>query len=144
VRKIKLLKSWLLLTSVFYLLVFTAIVAFAAGGNIIKVDNSEVGVEFNNKIGQIDEFNLLEKEITIDDSPYALTEKTEYLSIEKRPIDSSRFMVGSKVIYNISDSREVMYLQLTEDDGKTDTKSSTAPLPSRDTEIFLDDGIYKN
>jgi hypothetical protein len=144
VKKIKLLKSWLLVTSVFYLSVFSAIEIFAAGGNIIKIDNSGVGIEFNNKKGLIDEFNLLEKEIIIDDSLYALSENTEYLSKERRSIDSSRFMVGSKVIYNISHSREVIYLQLTEEDDDTETKSEIAPLQSSNTEIYIDDGIYKN
>jgi hypothetical protein len=141
VKKIKLLKSWLLVTSVFYLSVFSAIEIFAAGGNIIKIDNSGVGIEFNNKKGLIDEFNLLEKEIIIDDSLYALSENTEYLSKERRSIDSSRFMVGSKVIYNISHSREVIYLQLTEEDDDTETKSEIAPLQSSNTEIYIDDGI---
>jgi len=144
VKKIKLLKSWLLVTSVFYLSVFSAIEIFAAGGNIIKIDNSGVGIEFNNKKGLIDEFNFLEKEIIIDDSLYALSDNTEYLSKERRSIESSRFMVGSKVIYNISHSREVIYLQLTDEDDGTETKSEIAPLPSSNTEIYIDDGIYKN
>lgn len=143
-KKIKLLKSWLLVTSVFYLSVFSAIEIFAAGGNIIKIDNSGVGIEFNNKKGLIDEFNFLEKEIIIDDSLYALSDNTEYLSKERRSIESSRFMVGSKVIYNISHSREVIYLQLTDEDDGTETKSEIAPLPSSNTEIYIDDGIYKN
>jgi hypothetical protein len=53
-------------------------------------------------------------------------------------------MVGSKVIYNISHSREVIYLQLTEEDDDTETKSEIAPLQSSNTEIYIDDGIYKN
>lgn len=143
-RKIKLTKSALLLTAVFYFYVFTSFVAFATGGNIIKTDDSGVGVEFNNKKGQIDEFNLVANEIIIDDGLYAISKETEYFSKSKRLIGSSQFLVGSWVIFNISDSREVLYMQLTDGEDETDTASTTTSLPSGDTKIYIEDGVYKN